>query len=32
LGKVKDEVKILLDVDKVLSSEELSEIEQTLQG
>jgi purine-binding chemotaxis protein CheW len=32
LGKVKDEVKILLDVDKVLSSEELSEIEQSLQG
>ncbi|NLG44616.1 MAG: chemotaxis protein CheW, partial [Phycisphaerae bacterium] len=32
LGKVKDEVKILLDVDKVLSAAELSELEQSLQG
>ena len=32
LGKVKDEVKILLDVDKVLSTEELREIEENLQA
>lgn len=32
LGKVKDEVKILLDVDKVLSTEELRQIEETLQA
>jgi purine-binding chemotaxis protein CheW len=32
MGKVKDDVKILLDIDKVLVSEELRQIEATLNG